>query len=350
MRLFGNFKRTKKDAPQPLPPRPHHYQFAYRALPGLAFADAYVPLGFGHDTPKGSLSEFWKYVGAKYPENERLSDSGLSALDTHFGPDYVILLVAMPTPLRDTEAYFVAIIYPKSWFNDPTQENSEPDLRYFILAKSEVSSADGASGGTLRTLTKAGHGAVKFGVPVSVEAFLKEVQEALLNPRKWITWVDSKPWNFSMQDEEMKPIFCGMVSDVSALERNRKRKKLRIIVLDDEPNFLELYEVLIRSVYKDANVLKFANGDQALQELLRADLDLLIADIHHLGLPSREMLALLGRKKVVFPILVATGDRTAKEALQCEEFDLNVSYLSKPFDPEIVVEWLKTGLKITHNR
>lgn len=108
----------------------------------------------------------------------------------------------MPTPLREAEAYFVAIIYPRSWFNDPSQGNSKPDLRYFILAKSEVPGAGGAYGGTLRILDRTGHGAVKFGIPVSVEAFLKEIQIALLNPPKFITWGDSKPWNFFMRDTE----------------------------------------------------------------------------------------------------------------------------------------------------
>jgi len=204
MGLFDIFKRTQKDTPQKerQPPRLHHYQFAYRALPGLAFADPHVVLGFGHDIPKGSLVKFWNSVGAKFPENERVSDSGLFANATGFGPHYVILFIDMPKPLRETEAYFVAIIYPRTWINDPSQENSKPDLRYFILAKSEVPSPEGASGGLLRILTEAGHGAVKFGIPVFAEAFLKEIQIALLNPPQCITWIESKSWNFLMQDSE----------------------------------------------------------------------------------------------------------------------------------------------------
>jgi hypothetical protein len=188
-------------------PRMHHYNFAYKALPGLAFADAHVPLGFGHDTPKDSLVDFWKYVGTKLPENERVSDFGLFASDTHFGPDHVILLVTMPIPLRDTEAYFVAVIYPKSWLNNPAQENENPDLNYFILAKSEVPSSQGESGGTLRMLTKNGHGAVKFGVPIDADSFIKEIRNALLKSPQFITFVESKPWNFFMHDTETGETF-----------------------------------------------------------------------------------------------------------------------------------------------
>lgn len=88
MGLFDIFKRTKGGAAHndPQPPRRHHHAFAYKALPGLAFADAHVALGFGHDTPKGSLVKFWKHVGTKFPENERVSDSGLFANVTGFGP------------------------------------------------------------------------------------------------------------------------------------------------------------------------------------------------------------------------------------------------------------------------
>ena len=195
----GRIEEEKSQKPEEKP-RMHHYNFAYKALPGLAFADVDVPLGFGHDTPKGSLSEFWKHVGAKCPENERLSDSGLSAIDTHFGPDYVILLVTMPTPLRIAEAHFAAIIYPKSWFKSPDYENKAPELSYYILAKNDF-------GGTFRVLTKTGHGAVKWRVPISAEAFLNEIQIALQKPPRFITWVDSKPWNFFMQDTETGETF-----------------------------------------------------------------------------------------------------------------------------------------------
>lgn len=197
----GQIEEEKSENPEEKP-RMHHYNFAYKALPGLAFADPHVPLGFGDDTPKESLAKFWNYVGSKLPENERVSDAGLFAHDTPFGPDYVIVLVTMPTPLRVSEAYYIAIIYPRSWFKSPAYENTKPDLHVFILAKSAVPGAEGTSGGTLRILGKTGHGALQYGVPATVEAFLKEIQTAIQNPCKWITWVESKPWNYFMQDTE----------------------------------------------------------------------------------------------------------------------------------------------------
>ena len=191
----------------PESPRMHHYNFAYKALPGLVFADPLVALGFGHDTPKGSLIEFWEYVGTKVPEHERINAAGLSAIDIVLKPDHVLLMVEMPEPLRDTEAYFVAVIYPKSWINNPAQENENPDPNYFILAKSAVPASQGDTGGTLRMLTKTGHGAVKFGVPFNAESFIKEIRSALLNPPQFTTWVESRPWNFFMHDTETGETF-----------------------------------------------------------------------------------------------------------------------------------------------
>jgi response regulator RpfG family c-di-GMP phosphodiesterase len=146
-----------------------------------------------------------------------------------------------------------------------------------------------------------------------------------------------------------KRILSGMVADAHALAKNKELKKLRIVVLDDEPMFFDIYEHFIRKCYKDATVLKFNNGDQVWQELLRAEPDLLITDINHLGLNGREMLPLLERKKVRFPILVVSGNLTGKEVQQYAGSELNVSFLSKPFDNEILTKLLETALKSPRN-
>ncbi len=204
MGLFDIFKGAKGNAADknPQPMREHHYAFAYKALPGLAFADPEVPLVFDSQHPTGRLAKFWAYVGTKFPENERISDSGLLGTVAPLNSDYAIVFIDMPPPLRETEAYFVAICYPYSWLNDPNREKSKPDLHYFILARSKVPGRGGASGATLRTLNQTGHGAVKFGIPVSAEAFTKEIGIALRNPPQWIIGVESKPWRFFMQDDE----------------------------------------------------------------------------------------------------------------------------------------------------
>src|SRR6185369_13559683 len=187
--LLDFFKGTKNGLSQnePQSPRLHHYNFAYKALPGLAFTDPYVPLGFASDTPNGRLAKFWKLVGNRLPVNERIDSTGLWAAYV-LADSMAFLVITMPPPLNKSEAYFVAIIYPQSWFDDPTEKSKLPAHfpQYFILAMSDVPGAEGVSGGTLRLFNKAGHGAVKFGVPVTDSAFMVEIRHFLKKPAQCV--------------------------------------------------------------------------------------------------------------------------------------------------------------------
>lgn len=204
-------------------PRRHHYNFAYKALPGLAFADPHVPLAFAsvtyswndlqesmasgdpteREAPNRKLADFWDYAGAKLPHDERLSSSGLAAIGGEFGPDNFFVLVRMPKPVRLTEPYFVAILYPRQWLEHPqAYESLTPTLRCYLLAKSNVPGSGGVSGATLRIIDRGGHGAVSSGVTPTARAFLEKVQAALRNPNRCLTWVDSPTWSLIMQDRE----------------------------------------------------------------------------------------------------------------------------------------------------
>jgi hypothetical protein len=182
-------------------PRWHHYNFAYKALPGAAFSDPYMPLGLGQDEPKGALKRFWAEVGERFPKDERVSDRGLAASAGKLGQSHCFVLVTMPEPERDTEAYFIAIVYPRDWIEDPdAYHNSTPDVRCYLLAKSAIPAAGETHEGTFRTVTRDWHGAVKFGVAVSKESFLSEIQEALGKPLQCITLTQSPTWSYFIQD------------------------------------------------------------------------------------------------------------------------------------------------------
>jgi hypothetical protein len=56
-----------------------------------------------------------------------------------------------------------------------------------------------------------------------------------------------------------KRILSGMVADALAI-RTRKRSP-KVILVDDEPSFLDLLEAVIRNRFSDATVLKFAEGE-----------------------------------------------------------------------------------------
>lgn len=222
MGLFDIFNKPAATPSDPKAPRKHHYTFAYMALPGLAFAGPHVPLSlssvtyswkdlqelmtsgdpFEREAPNRKLAELWAYVGAKLPNHERLTDSGLAAIGGEFGAKHALVLVRLPEPICDTEAYFVALVYPKSWFDAPeAYEHAMPSLACYLLAKSSVPGSSGP-GATLRVVKRDGHGSVNFGVRPSARSFLEEVQSALPTPDRFITWVQSPTWNFMMQDTE----------------------------------------------------------------------------------------------------------------------------------------------------
>ena len=141
-------------------------------------------------------------------------------------------------------------------------------------------------------------------------------------------------------------IISGMVADTLALV---KKPSLRIIILDDEPMLLEIYELMIRGFCKEVTLLKFRNPWEALQELLRVAPDLLITDMCHGGLEGREMLPLLAQKKVGFPILVISGTIDEETVRQCAGPELNVFYMWKPVQFEEFLTVFATALKIPRN-
>src|SRR6266581_8761111 len=97
----------------------------------------------------------------------------------------------------------------------------------------------------------------------------------------------------------VRRILTGMVAD--ALEF-AKQKPPRIVLVDDEKWILMLYETIVPRCFKNVTLKAFQHRDEAWQELLRADPDLLITDmrndnvpgqIQNLGMSGWEMLPLL---------------------------------------------------------
>lgn len=134
------------------------------------------------------------------------------------------------------------------------------------------------------------------------------------------------------------------------LQKPRKSRPLRIVVVDDEDWPLEMVERLIQNWFSEVTVLTFQNRDEAWQELSRADPDLLITDMNNdntpqylnfgmrFGMSGWKMLPLLAERKAKYPILVVSGsflmEGVEDKARQCAGPDLNVSFLAKPFTTE----------------
>jgi CheY-like chemotaxis protein len=131
----------------------------------------------------------------------------------------------------------------------------------------------------------------------------------------------------------------------------------RIVFIDDEEWLQQLVEPLIRKYFKEITLLKFRNRNTAWQELLRADPDLLITDLRNdndptlpgstkedLGMSGFDLLGLLAARQAKYPVLVISGSLSISRmegwAKKCAGPNLNVSYLTKPFTPELFYQGL----------
>jgi len=132
----------------------------------------------------------------------------------------------------------------------------------------------------------------------------------------------------------------------------QRQGKPRIVYIDDEEYIHKIVELGIRSYFSEVTLLKFRNRNEAWQELLRVDPNLLITDLRNdnvptspwamkenLGMSGFELLQLLAVRRVKYPILVVSGclSISGMEGLakKCAGPNLNVSYLTKPFTPDL---------------
>jgi CheY-like chemotaxis protein len=108
------------------------------------------------------------------------------------------------------------------------------------------------------------------------------------------------------------------------------QKAPRIILVEDEPLLVKLFEFSLAEWFKQTELMKFRNGDDAWQQLSQADPDLLIMDWSHPGLEGEAIMERLAQKKVGFPILL-TSDYFEEHLANYAELGLKVVFLPKPF-------------------
>ena len=176
------------------------------------------------------------------------------------------------------------------------------------------------------------------------------------NPYSWCVGLISIAWAFIALrsatvavPSSVKPINSAVNghkpatvdNDTPAIFVNQVRP-IRIILIDDEDWLLKMFEQAIRAnpIFKNAIVQAFQNRDEAWQELLKIDPDLLITDMYNDNVPGRtqnfgmsgwEMLPQLAKRKAKFQILVLSGMAKETEVRECAGSELNVSFLKKPF-------------------
>jgi hypothetical protein len=143
-------------------PRPHHYQYAHRALPSVVRHSGLeiVQAAAGRDiTP--ALQALWSEVGDQLPEDQRLDPAGLTVAYEP-GPPAPLVIVTMPPAHHMVEAHFAAIVAVAD------------QARYLVLEESWSPVADKAT--VLGEWTAEGHLNLGSGPPPQRDAFLAAVR------------------------------------------------------------------------------------------------------------------------------------------------------------------------------
>jgi hypothetical protein len=99
-------------------PRPHHYSFGHRLLPGLVLRGR---TNFNELASRALLDQllraWWQDVGESLPAQDRLPHDGLQSELANAG-NVPVLLVTMPAACHAAEAHFVAVapdVKPDAW-------------------------------------------------------------------------------------------------------------------------------------------------------------------------------------------------------------------------------------------
>jgi hypothetical protein len=90
-------------------PRVHHYEFAHRALPGIAFNPRVDLAALANaDHLDGALRATWAAAGERYGEADRLPDDGLQGELVEVAGEPAVL-VTFPTANHAAEAFYALI-------------------------------------------------------------------------------------------------------------------------------------------------------------------------------------------------------------------------------------------------
>ena len=114
-----------------------------------------------------------------------------------------------------------------------------------------------------------------------------------------------------------------------------KIRSLTIILVDFDNDFLEIVEAMILDKFKGITVQTFQNGNEAWQELQRADPDLLITTDVIPGMRGEEIVRRVVEREATYPILVVSAWEPTEQWVRGYAGEkTNISFLKKPFTAE----------------
>jgi CheY-like chemotaxis protein len=123
------------------------------------------------------------------------------------------------------------------------------------------------------------------------------------------------------------------------------KMKKHIMVVDDEPDIVELFKILLEK--EGYEIISANSADECLQKLKKATPDLILLDIMMSGMPVKEMLKRIMENeewrniKIIYLTVVRMSEAEKSNLLQ--EANI-VDFIEKPFDITDLVRRVKKAL------
>lgn len=123
----------------------------------------------------------------------------------------------------------------------------------------------------------------------------------------------------------------------------------RIIIVDDEPDIVELVSYNLRK--EGFTVSAAADGNEALRKIRHEELDLIILDLMLPGIPGMELCRMLRSdpKTAGIPIIMLTAKGEEVDRVLGLEIGAD-DYMTKPFSPRELVARVKAVMRRTSER
>jgi FixJ family two-component response regulator len=115
-----------------------------------------------------------------------------------------------------------------------------------------------------------------------------------------------------------------------------------VYIVDDDQNVRDAFSILLKSAgYKCTS---FSSAEDFLNDYQRGKNDLLILDMHLIGMNGCMLLEKLHEKELQLPVIVITAFDEPKYRECCREYGV-LAFLHKPVDGEALLDIIKYNLE-----
>ena len=115
-----------------------------------------------------------------------------------------------------------------------------------------------------------------------------------------------------------------------------------VYIVDDDQNVRDGFTILLRSSGYECRC--FASAEEFLKNYKKQDRDLLILDMHLIGINGCTLLEKLEEEGLHLPVIVITAFDEPKYRECCREYGV-LAFLRKPVDGEALLDIIKYNLE-----